>query len=376
MDFFKTVFNFFKWILFLTLTLFGLLIAAGIVTVYYKEYLKEEVLLAENETEQDEIYTDEEETVFEEEPSFNDEEKAKDESHPLDVESKVEKVKKNIDKHRSVRVDRRNDVVSRNESEQESNANIPPPPPPHFTALKGKPVFRSDPEPPWYHFRFSYRDIMEDLYMWEWLLQQTEVRRSLSAYGLPESFFQSYYDEEEAERILKKGFFRYDKDGYICTDYNAVLRYYHKYTEPLYVLLKKKVGDDAPLTDYIEELLRFCQDIPYKRPGNYYGNKYIWDFYTPVHIMLEREGDCDSKSVLFASVLMHDRRFRDKIVYITVAGHLLLGIEGEPNPYQDWVDFQGKKYIICDPVGPAHTAFGVSAWDYGPVLNIEKASLN
>ncbi|GIV39150.1 MAG: hypothetical protein KatS3mg033_0950 [Thermonema sp.] len=95
MDFFKTVFNFFKWILFLTLTLFGLLIAAGIVTVYYKEYLKEEVLLAENETEQDEIYTDEEETVFEEELSFNDEEKAKDESHPLDVESKVERGKKN-----------------------------------------------------------------------------------------------------------------------------------------------------------------------------------------------------------------------------------------------------------------------------------------
>lgn len=374
MNFFRAVFNFFKWILILSFTLFGLLIAAGIVTVYYEEYLKKGILLAENETEQERISTEEEKTVFEEKTPFNDEEKAKDESLPSEVESKIEEVKKPVAPPQPLPIEKSEEVVSRNESEQELNANVPPPP--RFAPLKGKPVFRTDPEPPWYHFRFSYRDIMEDLYMWEWLLQQAEIKRSLSDYGLPKSFFQNYYDEEQAERVLKKGFFRYDKDGYISTDYNAVLRYYHKYTEPLYVLLKKKVGDDAPLTDYIEELLRFCQDIPYKRPGDYYGNKYIWDFYTPVHIMLEREGDCDSKSVLFASVLMHDRRFRDKIVYITVAGHLLLGIEGEPNPYQDWVDFQGKKYIVCDPVGPAHTAFGVSAWDYGPVLNIEKASLN
>lgn len=372
MGFLKTIFNFFKWVLILTFTLFGLLIAAGVVALYYEDYLKKEVMLAEEEVLQDDK-TAEELFIEEEEETEANNEITDAKEAIKEVEEKREPV--SPDDRQALRDNKREEIVSRHEQEEKRVPDAPPPPP-RFARLKGKAVFDADPEPPWYHFRFSYQDIMEDLYMWEWLLRQAEVDRSLRVYGLPKSFFQNYYEEEQAARILKKSFFRYDKEGYICTDYNAVLRYYHRYTEPLYELLKKKVGNDAPLTDYIEELLRFCQDIPYKRPGDYYRNKYIWDFYTPVHIMLEREGDCDSKSVLFASVLMHDRRFRDKIVYITVAGHLLLGIEGEPNPYQDWVDFQGKKYIVCDPVGPAHTAFGVSAWDYGPVLNIEKASLN
>lgn len=249
------------------------------------------------------------------------------------------------------------------------------PPPPRYAPLRGRPIYQASIELPWYHFRFSYQDIMENTYLWEWLLRKADIDESIRQYGLPKDFFQRSFSSEEIQRLLRQGMFRYDKDGYICTDYNTVLRYYHRYTLPLYQLLRTKLGAEASLYDYIEELLRFCQDIPYERPGEYYADKYIWDFYPPPHIMLERVADCDSKCVLFASILMHDSRFQDKIVYITVSGHLLLGIEGEPNPYQEWVSYAGKKYIFCDPVGPAHIAFGVSAWDYGPILNIEKASL-
>jgi hypothetical protein len=369
----KAIFNFFKWTLILTLTLFGLVIAAGIVAVYYEDYLKEEVMnINQQSASQEEEVVKEEDFILKNTESNKENEDKSLETSKEQASPQKSRPPAPPDEDARSRLDKSEKSSTRSDAKKEESLA---PPPPRFSPLKGQTVFKSDAEPPWYHFRFSYQDIIENLYMWEWLLRQADVDRSLNAYGLPRDFFQNYYDKEKTDVILKKGFFRYDKDGYICTDYNAVLNYYHRFTEPLYVILKNKVGAEAPLTDYIEELLRFCQDIPYKRPGDYYKGKYIWDFYTPVHIMLEREGDCDSKSVLFASVLMHDRRFRDKIVYITVSGHLLLGIEGEPNPYQDWVEFQGKKYIVCDPVGPAHTAFGVSAWDYGPVLNIEKASL-
>jgi len=369
----KAIFNFFKWTLILTLTLFGLVIAAGIVAVYYEDYLKEEVMnINQQSALQEEEVVKEEDFILKNTESNKENEDKSLETSKEQASPQKSRPPAPPDEDARSRLDKSEKSSTRSDAKKEESLA---PPPPRFSPLKGQTVFKSDVEPPWYHFRFSYQDIIENLYMWEWLLRQADVDRSLNAYGLPRDFFQNYYDKEKTDMILKKGFFRYDKDGYICTDYNAVLNYYHRFTEPLYVILKNKVGAEAPLTDYIEELLRFCQDIPYKRPGDYYKGKYIWDFYTPVHIMLEREGDCDSKSVLFASVLMHDRRFRDKIVYITVSGHLLLGIEGEPNPYQDWVEFQGKKYIVCDPVGPAHTAFGVSAWDYGPVLNIEKASL-
>jgi hypothetical protein len=64
-------------------------------------------------------------------------------------------------------------------------------------------------------------------------------------------------------------------------------------------------------------------------------------------IFVEGWADCDSKAVLLAALLVHDPRYR--LIFIRLPGHIILGIEGIPRPFQKFVDFQGQRYILVLP---------------------------
>ena len=76
----------------------------------------------------------------------------------------------------------------------------------------------------------------------------------------------------------------------------------------------------------------------------------------PPRMLVERWGDCDSKAVLFASVLAHDPSMR--LVFLLVPNHILLAVEGIPRPYQNAVEVKGRTYILAEPVGPGRVDLG------------------
>ena len=71
----------------------------------------------------------------------------------------------------------------------------------------------------------------------------------------------------------------------------------------------------------------------------------------PPTLLTETWGDCDSKAVLFASILSHGPSYN--IIFLTVPDHLLLAIEDVPRSYEQSLKHKGKTYVLVEATGPA-----------------------
>lgn len=224
----------------------------------------------------------------------------------------------------------------------------------------------------YYHFKYIYRDPRNRPTAWKWKFPKKPIEDIANSYGLPKNFFNTYYTNKEMKKVLDKAMFR-SENGMVSADYNSIVAKSQAFARPMYDMLLQKLGKNASQFDLIDETMKFCQDIPYKLPPNYYQGRDTWGYFPPSICLTEGYADCDSKCVLLSSILSHNKNI--DIVYVTVPGHLLLGIRGIPNAYQQYITYQGQKYILCEPVGPARLAFGTPGSDYGRVEKIEKVEV-
>lgn len=220
-----------------------------------------------------------------------------------------------------------------------------------------------------YQFEYVYRDLSNRPSGWRWTYDKEIIDDLNNRFGLPEGFFEkSFNSDAEIRRIAREGFFKME-DRIVKPDYSALVKAYMPTMKPMYDILIQKLGKNATAEQMIMELARFCQDVPYKLPPELYKGKETNGLFPPYLALLKGWADCDTKCMIYASILGRDPRF--KIVFITGPGHLLLGIRGVPKPYQDYVNFRGEKYILCEPVGPARLNFGEGTENAHPVVEIE-----
>lgn len=93
----------------------------------------------------------------------------------------------------------------------------------------------------------------------------------------------------------------------------------------------------------------FIQSIPYDtvaatRPGNGYA--------VPTLLLTENKGDCDTKSVALAALLATLMPAVPTAV-VLVPGHALLGVGLPRQPGDQTLRYQGREYVLAEPVGPA-----------------------
>jgi len=74
----------------------------------------------------------------------------------------------------------------------------------------------------------------------------------------------------------------------------------------------------------------------------------------PIETLYRGHGDCDTKSLLFASILANFPRQR--VIFLMGKGHLFVGVRGIPRLNDHHVDIRGTKYILMEmtsrwPVG-------------------------
>ena len=103
-----------------------------------------------------------------------------------------------------------------------------------------------------------------------------------------------------------------------------------------------------PLRDALTRVLGFIQTIPYdpledraKDPG----------LLPPLVMLAENRGDCDTKSVAFAA-LAHLLYPKVSSALILVPGHALLALRLDTKPGDRVVQFQGRDWVLVEPVGP------------------------
>ncbi|WP_299457416.1 hypothetical protein [uncultured Microscilla sp.] len=222
-----------------------------------------------------------------------------------------------------------------------------------------------------YVFDYVYRDVANRGTKMKWGNRKLSIDNINNRFGLPHDFFKrSFSSEDEIREIAERGYFKVQNNT-ASPDYNRMIHISRNITRPIYEMIMKKVGQDASYQKPIDELLKFCQDIPYKIPADLYNNKQTGGIFPPSLALTKGYADCDTKAVLFASVLLHNPRY--KIVFVTIPGHLFLAIKGVPKPYQKYVTYRGEKYILCEPTGPARLAFGKDGFSNYTINKIEPA---
>lgn len=106
-------------------------------------------------------------------------------------------------------------------------------------------------------------------------------------------------------------------NGTLGPDFAALIAYYKPYTRHLYDMAREATRSDSR-EELVRFLLAFVQDIPYGVPPSTVGKKMILGILTPPQVFVEGWGDCDTKSLLLATILAHD----------TSIGLLLISVPG------------------------------------------------
>jgi len=135
----------------------------------------------------------------------------------------------------------------------------------------------------------------------------------------------------------------------LSIDYERLIR---EGTEPLsdcYGALHAS-GRGSSVRQYLGLLLAFYQELEYEVPPDEEGGRETLGLRVPTDVLVTGRGDCDSKSVAFASMW---RRLPTSLVLILVPGHALVGVEAPVLPGERTVRVGNRTYLLCEVAGPA-----------------------
>ena len=212
-----------------------------------------------------------------------------------------------------------------------------------------------------YEFSYTFRDTKQKGLNFQWVGDKKLHDKMAREFGLPKDFFDGKYNQKQIDDYQRKGYFRQAMihgKQFTIPDYNRIANRNKPITLPIYQMLRKYLGNNTSHTSLIAALMVFCQDIPYKRPPSARNGKYISEIDVPAKMLTGGTGDCDTKSVFFASVLLHQPSIKVAVVLVDNPSHMFAAIRGVPTAYQAYITYQGEKYIVCEPVGNARLPIG------------------
>jgi len=149
--------------------------------------------------------------------------------------------------------------------------------------------------------------------------------------------------EKKAKEIrdekLREAYFIRSKanNNSLDIDYARLInRYVHTMYDVAKALHIKAGGKRAAITHY----LNFIQSIPYS-------NKFHNDagFTTPIGMLLENKGDCDTKAVAFAALM---KNFGLPVILFIIPEHVMIGVELTPSTSDVHMKIGDKKYILAE----------------------------
>jgi hypothetical protein len=158
--------------------------------------------------------------------------------------------------------------------------------------------------------------------------------------------------EEFMEGYLKGKFYVADAkaDGvYVRPDYRTLTRRYRPVGDIVGQALVRSLpterlaeGDNRHRV-LAANALEFFQAIPYAREANAGA-----DFDTPIGMLSENVGDCDTKAVALGAVLSS---YGIGSLYLVIPGHLFMGIAVPSKPGDDLFVHKGYTYVMAEPAG-------------------------
>ncbi len=200
-------------------------------------------------------------------------------------------------------------------------------------------------------FHYGFRDLKGVYQEWSWQDDYTKLK------SLSEQFDLALFVKHPLVGLIP--------------DYDKILSLYQSTVSEIYRHWSRSVeAEKLTRRESIELLLRFLQDYPYGIPPSKIGEKYIGGLLVPPLSLESGWADCDSKSILMATILSYDPYFKDKMAMILVPGHALLGIEVVTQPYDETYEYRNRTFVAAEPTGLSRTPFGRRNSPYSNLLAI------
>jgi hypothetical protein len=210
---------------------------------------------------------------------------------------------------------------------------------------------------------YTFKDQFEKLREFTITMPVKKTVNDIARFGVPRDLYKPYFLKKSVlkrrNKIISKGLFKQTNDV-LKPDYIAIAQYYKSYTQSIagsFIQILVKEKKDSP-KNRIEMAMKFVQDIPYGVPEI---SDTTWEtggLFTPPEVLIRMYGDCDSKAVLFASLIGNLFDEAEMLFLFTSNKHALTAIKGIPEKGQSYVQVGTDKYIITDVSGPKRLAFG------------------
>ena len=130
------------------------------------------------------------------------------------------------------------------------------------------------------------------------------------------------------------------------------IRHVEEYTDELKPIVDALGGATKDPRIFGNKALAFVQNIPYEKRA------LVKDRYRrPLSLIGRNKGDCDSKTVLYLS-LMKSAYPQMSVAVVYIKGHAFGALEIEPKKGDKVIRKDGKKYVAVEPVGPKVARMG------------------
>jgi hypothetical protein len=214
-----------------------------------------------------------------------------------------------------------------------------------------------------YTIRYTFKDHYNNLQNYTLELPVSFTDREIEILGVPQWLFEPYVDNEHNRFVrtkeLANGLFMIN-NNVIEVDKSAVIAHYAEtFCKPIAGLIVQSLEEYRRDTrrDRIEMAIRFVQDIPYGIPDYADRDRHFGGVSPPPGILRNGYGDCDSKVLLFAGILIYLIP-ADDFVFLNQPEHVLSAIIEEPDEGLTYIKFKDQIFLIAETAGPGRRSLG------------------
>jgi hypothetical protein len=189
------------------------------------------------------------------------------------------------------------------------------------------------------HIQVTSRSI-DTMDRWQRSMNQSQ-EEALDQY-LQDNYY-SHFRSHLGQAAIKPDHLRY-----IAENNAAVL--------PIAQALYDKLAVKSDNRAYVNLVLSWVQSIPYNELKNRLTSNGA-GYLPPLSVVANNHGDCDSKTVLMAS-LVRSILPEVKMAMVFLPNHALLGIVLPFETNEQTINVDGSDYLLMEPTGPAKTPLG------------------
>lgn len=203
-----------------------------------------------------------------------------------------------------------------------------------------------------YDIEYGFTNFNDDSLSVKFSLEGGLLEKSEREFGYIRKELEALSAEEQKSYLASKSF-RILPGNLVAVDIPALVRKNVKGVRPLAEefgrVQREKRYDSEDLIGAVTAMVQTA--LFYRIPPAIEGARRTGGVLTPLKALALGWGDCDSKAVLMASVLMSWDRIQ--AVGVGLSGHYLMGIHRIPGRGDVFVEYGGRQYVLIEPSGPA-----------------------